>query len=297
MQPVYRFAPSPNGPLHLGHAYSAILNQELASRAGGRFLLRIEDIDETRCRPEFEAAIYEDLAWLGLRWEAPVRRQSEQLPHYAAAVRALAERGLAYPAFLSRLEVNRIVAEFERSGRQWPRDPDGVPHFPDVDRHRTAAEADALRAEGRPFTIRLDMAKAAAEAGPVAWRELGAGPQGESGTLNARPEEWGDVVIARKDIPTSYHLAVVLDDAEQGVTEIVRGDDLFAATAVHRLLQKLLELPEPRYRHHRLIRDAQGQKLSKSDGATGLRELRAAGATPADIRRLVGLGDPAAIKF
>ncbi len=228
MQPVYRFAPSPNGPLHLGHAYSAILNHDLARRSGGRFLLRIEDIDETRCRPEYEEAIYDDLAWLGLNWERPVRRQSERSAQYSAAVRSLEARGLAYPAFLSRSEAGRIVAEHERSGRLWPRDPDGVPHFPDQDRLRDRSEVEALRTAGGPFMIRLDMAKAAHEAGPLAWHELGAGPNGETGTLAANPARWGDVVIARKEVPTSYHLAVVVDDADQGVTEVVRGQDLFA---------------------------------------------------------------------
>jgi glutamyl-Q tRNA(Asp) synthetase len=292
MQPVYRFAPSPNGPLHLGHAYSAILNHELALRHGGRFLLRIEDIDETRCRPEFEAAIYDDLAWLGLEWEQPVRRQSERFDAYARAVGELQKRGLIYPAFLSRQEAGRIVAGFERSGAQWPRDPDGMPHFPGHDRNLPPAEAAARLAAGEPHTLRLDMAKAIAAAGPLSWRELGEGPDGARGTVPADPMRWGDVVIARKDVPTSYHLAVVLDDADQGITEIVRGQDLFASTSVHRLLQKLLRLREPAYRHHTLLLDEHGQKLSKSDGATGLAELRAAGTTPADIRRMIGLDDP-----
>ncbi len=292
MRPAYRFAPSPNGPLHLGHAYSAILNYELALRHGGRFLLRIEDIDETRCRPEFEAAIYRDLDWLGLEWEEPVRRQSERFGAYAHAVRQLQERGLIYPAFLSRLDANRIVAEFERSGVQWPRDPDGMPHFPDHDRHLPPADAAARVAAGEAHTLRLDMAKAIAAAGPLSWRELGKGPHGERGTVPADARHWGDVVIARKDVPTSYHLAVVIDDADQGITEIVRGQDLFASTSVHRLLQKLLGLPEPVYRHHKLLLDEHGQKLSKSDGATGLGALREAGATPADIRRMIGLDDP-----
>jgi glutamyl-Q tRNA(Asp) synthetase len=293
MQPAYRFAPSPNGPLHLGHAYSAILNHELALRHGGRFLLRIEDIDLSRCRPEFQAMIYDDLRWLGLEWEEPVRRQSERFDAYAHAVAELQARGLVYPAFLSRQQTGRIVAEFERSGEQWPRDPDGMPHFPDLDRNLPAAEAAARMAAGEAHTLRLDTTKAMAAAGPLSWRELGVGPHGERGIVSADPARWGDVVIARKDVPTSYHLAVVIDDADQGITEIVRGQDLFASTSVHRLLQKLLGLPEPAYRHHRLVLDEHGQKLSKSDGATGLAALRAAGATPADIRRMIGLDDPA----
>jgi glutamyl-Q tRNA(Asp) synthetase len=293
MQPAYRFAPSPNGPLHLGHAYSAILNHELALRHGGRFLLRIEDIDLARCRPEFEAMIYDDLLWLGLEWEEPVRRQSGRFDIYARAARTLQERGLIYPAFLSRQEAGRIVAEFERSGSQWPRDPDGMPHFPGHDRKFPPAEAAARVAAGEAHTLRLDMAKAIALAGSLYWRELGEGPQGEHDLVPADPMRWGDVVIARKDVPTSYHLAVIIDDADQGITEIVRGQDLFAATSVHRLLQKLLGLPEPVYRHHKLLLDMHGQKLSKSDGATGLAELREAGAAPADIRHMVGLDDPA----
>jgi glutamyl-Q tRNA(Asp) synthetase len=293
MQPAYRFAPSPNGPLHLGHAYSAILNHELALRHGGRFLLRIEDIDLSRCRPEFEALIYEDLRWLGLEWEEPVRRQSERFDVYAESVRQLQERGLIYPAFLSRQEAGRIVAEFERSGKRWPRDPDGMPHFPDHDRHLPPAEAAARVAAGEAHTLRLDMAKAIAAAGPLTWRELGEGPHGERGAVPADPMRWGDVVIARKEMPASYHLAVVIDDADQGIGEIVRGQDLFASTAVHRLLQTLLGLPQPNYRHHKLLLDERGQKLSKSDGATGLAELRRAGATPAAIYRMVGLGNPA----
>lgn len=292
MPPVYRFAPSPNGFLHLGHAFSAILNHELALRHGGRFLLRIEDIDETRCRPEFEAAIYNDLAWLGLEWEKPVRRQSDRFDIYAGAVHELQRLGLVYPAFLSRQEAGRIVAEFERGGAQWPRDPEGVALFPDLDRGRPPAEAAARLAAGEPHTLRLDMAKAVAYVGSLNWRELGEGPHREHDLVPADPACWGDVVIARKEIPTSYHLAVVIDDADQGVTEIVRGQDLFASTSVHRLLQKLLGLPEPTYRHHRLILDEQGRKLSKSDGATGLGALRQAGATPADIRHMIGLDDP-----
>jgi glutamyl-Q tRNA(Asp) synthetase len=293
MQPAYRFAPSPNGPLHLGHAYSAILNHELAARHGGRFLLRIEDIDLGRCRPEFEAMIYDDLEWLGLEWETPVRRQSERFDAYAIAVQALQEQGLIYPAFLSRQDAARIVAEYERSGRQWPRDPDGVAHFPDHDRKLPHAEAQARLASGEAHTLRLDMAKAIALTGTLTWRERGDGPHREHDVVPADPMRWGDVVIARKDIPTSYHLAVVLDDADQAITEIVRGQDLFAATSVHRLLQSLLGLPEPVYRHHKLLLDEHGEKLSKSDGATGLRALRESGATPADIRRMIGLDDPA----
>lgn len=288
MPPVFRFAPSPNGYLHLGHAYSALLNHDLARQSGGRFLLRIEDIDATRCRPEFEAAIYEDLAWLGIVWETPVRRQSEHFAAYRDAIDRLSAQGLVYPSFESRAEIARLVAEREAGGA-WPRDPDGAPLYPGTAKSVTPAERDDLTAQGLPFALRLDMAAACARVGGLSWGEAGAGPAGECGDVAARPEAWGDVILARKETPTSYHLSVVLDDALQGVTDVVRGTDLFWSTSVHRLLQALLGLPAPAYRHHALIRDGAGQKLSKSTQATGLRELRAAGASPADIRRLVGL--------
>ncbi|MEY9363971.1 glutamyl-Q tRNA(Asp) synthetase [Bradyrhizobium yuanmingense] len=287
--PVFRFAPSPNGFLHLGHAYSALLNFDRARESGGRLLLRIEDIDATRCRPEFETAIYEDLAWLGIAWETPVRRQSEHLADYRAALEKLSVLGLVYPAFESRAEIARLVAAREAAG-PWPRDPDGAPLYPGEATSLSADERSRLIASGAPYALRLDMAAACRHAPGVSWNELGEGPDGERGVVPARPEAWGDVVLARKETPTSYHLSVVVDDALQGAGEIVRGQDLFYATAVHRLLQVLLGLPEPAYRHHRLIRDEAGRKLSKSGRSTGLRELRAAGLTPAAIRRLVGLG-------
>lgn len=288
MPPVFRFAPSPNGLLHLGHAYSALLNFDAARARGGRFLLRIEDIDAARCRPEFEAAIYEDLTWLGIAWEEPVRRQSDHLDLYREAVGKLATQGLIYPAFESRADIARLVAQRE-SGGPWPRDPDGAPLYPRSATSRPPGEGARLLESGAPFAWRLDMASACARAGGLRWTEQGEGPNRETGTVTARPQAWGDVILARKETPTSYHLSVVIDDALQGVTEVVRGQDLFWSTSVHRLLQQLLDLPEPVYRHHRLVLDDAGQKLSKSTKATGLRELRAAGATPAGIRRLVGL--------
>lgn len=289
MPPVFRFAPSPNGYLHLGHALSAILNFEAARACGGRFLLRIEDIDATRCRAEFETAIYQDLAWLGLSWETPVRRQSEHLTFYREAVEKLSAQGLVYPAFESRAEIAKLVAQRETQGA-WPRDPDGVPLYPGTANSLAPDERRQLTERGAPYALRLDMAAARARAGDLAWIEHGEGPDREVGRIGARPEIWGDVILARKETPTSYHLSVVVDDALQGVTEVVRGQDLFHATSVHRLLQHLLGLPQPAYRHHRLLMDDTGQKLSKSTDATGLRELRAAGARAADIRRLVGLG-------
>jgi glutamyl-Q tRNA(Asp) synthetase len=288
MPPVFRFAPSPNGFLHLGHAYSALLNFDLARETRGRFLLRIEDIDPSRCRPDYEAAIYEDLAWLGMTWEEPVRRQSEHLDDCRAALDQLTAQGLVYPSFESRAEVARLVAQREAAGA-WPRDPDGAPFYPGTAMLMPSDERARLIEQGAPYALRLDMAKARAAAGELSWIERGEGPGAETGNVIAHPEAWGDVILARKETPTSYHLSVVLDDALQGVTEVVRGRDLFHATAVHRLLQHLLGLSVPVYRHHRLICDDLGRKLSKATGSTGLRELRAAGATPADIRLLVDL--------
>jgi glutamyl-Q tRNA(Asp) synthetase len=286
--PVFRFAPSPNGYLHLGHAYSALLNFDSARASGGRFLLRIEDIDTARCKAEFEAAIYQDLAWLGLTWETPVRRQSRHLADYRAAVETLSAQGLVYPSFESRTEIAKLVAEREANA-PWPCDPDGAPLYPGTAKLLSSDERLRLLQSGAPYALRLDMAAACARAGALHWIEHGKGPGGETGTVSIRPEAWGDVILARKETPTSYHLSVVIDDALQGVSEVVRGEDLFWSTSVHRLLQRLLGLPPPSYRHHRLILDGEGRKLSKSSEATGLRELRAGGATPADIRRLAGL--------
>jgi len=285
MPPVFRFAPSPNGYLHLGHALSALINADRAKAAGGRLLLRIEDIDKARCRPEYEAAIYDDLAWLGIAWEQPVRRQSEHYDDYRAALTKLDAMGLVYPGFESRAEIAALVAARE----PWPRDPDGAPLYPGAANTMPAAERARRMAAGAAYALRLDMAAALERAGPLTWQETGAGPAGETGTIAADPAAWGDVILARKDTPTSYHLAVTVDDAAQGVTDVVRGRDLFHATSVHRLLQALLRWPAPRYHHHRLILDAEGLKLSKSTLSTGLRELRAQGASPADIRKAVGL--------
>jgi glutamyl-Q tRNA(Asp) synthetase len=307
--PVFRFAPSPNGYLHLGHAYSALLNADQARAKGGRLLLRIEDIDETRCRPEYEAAIYEDLRWLGVTWDGPVRRQSEHYEDYRAALAKLEALGLIYPSFESRAEIARMAAGV---------DPDGAPLYSGAGKALPAAERRRRIEAGAPYALRLDMdaalqhilsfrgARGASEPGiqerdSVPPLDSGSRPSGGPGmTWNengrdivanpaASPELWGEVVLARKETPTSYHLSVVVDDAAQGVTDVVRGQDLYHATAVHRVLQTLLGLPSPRYRHHRLILDDTGRKLSKSTQATGLRELRAAGATPADIRQRVGL--------
>jgi glutamyl-Q tRNA(Asp) synthetase len=286
---VFRFAPSPNGYLHLGHAFSALVNYDMARAAGGRLLLRVEDIDAARCRPQYERAIYDDLGWLGITWDKDVRRQSQHFDDYRAALATLERAGLVYPSFESRGEINALVAAREREG-PWPRDPDGVPLYPGHAGSLSRAERERRRAAGKPFALRLATALAVARAGDCAWIETGAGPEGQSGLVPATPQIWGDVVLARKETPTSYHLAVVVDDALQGVTDVVRGQDLFRSTAIHRLLQALLGLPAPHYHHHRLILDAGGRKLSKSTLATSLRELRAGGATATDIRRMVGLG-------
>jgi glutamyl-Q tRNA(Asp) synthetase len=290
--PVFRFAPSPNGYLHLGHAFSALLNADMARAAGGRLLLRIEDIDTARCRPEYETAIHEDLAWLGLAWETPARRQSEHTEDHRAALDRLEVLGLVYPSFESRADIARLVAAKEAvapSTRPWPRDPDGAPLYPGDAKMLSASDRKRRIDAGEPYALRLDMATALARAGKLFWIETGSGPNGDTGTITADPAAWGDVILARKETPTSYHLAVVVDDAAQGVSDVVRGRDLFHATAVHRLLQALLGLPQPCYHHHPLVLDADGSKLSKSSQSTGLRELRARGASPAEIRRLAGL--------
>jgi len=284
--PVFRFAPSPNGYLHLGHAFSALLNEQAARACGGRLLLRIEDIDGARCRPEFEAAIHEDLRWLGLTFDPELRRQSDRLDAYRAALDRLDRMGLIYPSFDSRTDIARMVTDRENNdGARWPRDPDGAPLYPGYDRELSPAERERRMGQGQPYSLRLDMAAALARVPHLAWQEEGKGAEQQ---IVADPATWGDVVLARKDTPASYHLAVVIDDAAQGVTHVVRGTDLYPSTAVHRLLQALLDLPAPVYRHHRLILDGDGRKLSKSTKATALRDLRRAGATSADIRTMVG---------
>ncbi|MGF9694742.1 tRNA glutamyl-Q(34) synthetase GluQRS [Rhizobium sp. 0TCS1.26] len=285
-KPVFRFAPSPNGFLHLGHALSALINQAMASDYGGRLLLRIEDIDASRCRPEFEEAIYRDLSWLSISWQEPVRRQSAHLEEYQAALDRLRGMGLVYPAFLTRGEVKAMVSAAEARGVPWPRDPDGAPLYPPDDRKRSADEQRQLLASGIRHAWRLDMEKALATLSePLTWQEDG---DGETGRLVADPAQWGDVVLSRSDAPSSYHLSVVIDDAVQEVTHVVRGLDLFHATSVHRLLQQLLGLPVPLYHHHRLVLGPDGRKLSKSDGSTGLSVLREQGLSAADIRRRLG---------
>ncbi|UVK40320.1 tRNA glutamyl-Q(34) synthetase GluQRS [Mesorhizobium sp. AR10] len=287
---TFRFAPSPNGELHLGHAYSALLNQKLARAAGGRLLLRVEDIDTTRCTPEFEAGIFRDLEWLGLDWEEPVRRQSDHFTDYQSVLDRLIREELVYPAFMSRGDIRAFIADSEKRGRDWPRDPDGVPLYPATDKTLPMTERKRRIAEGAPFAWRLDVEAAMARVGKdLSWSEFSDETLSSTRAVEARPQDWGDVIVARREIPTSYHLAVVVDDALQGISHVVRGQDLFSATGVQRLLQEILGLKQPRYLHHRLILGPDGRKLSKSLGDTGLAALRQAGASPDDVRRLVGL--------
>ncbi|WP_457094511.1 tRNA glutamyl-Q(34) synthetase GluQRS [Microvirga sp. P5_D2] len=287
-KPVFRFAPSPNGRLHLGHAYSALLNDDFARRLNGRFLLRIEDIDITRCRPEFERGILEDLAWIGLEWEKPVRRQSEHFSDYEAAFRKLKGRGIVYPCFCSRKEIAEAVACLEaETGSAWPRDPDGAPLYPGTCRSLPPDEIARRLDQSDAHTWRIDSAGVRKLLpGPHSYRRFDR--EGREGPVEADPWRWGDAVIVRKDVPTSYHLSVVVDDALQGVTHVVRGRDLEAATDLHVLLQKLLGLPTPLYHHHGLVLDPEGDKLAKSRGSRSLHDLRAEGATPLEIRQRLG---------
>lgn len=279
---VTRFAPSPTGGLHLGHVYSAWFAQSQAHAAGGRYLVRIEDIDAARCRPEFERAILDDLAWLDLASDGPVRRQSDHMTDYAAALARLDGAGLIYPCFCTRADIR---AEIERAGGA-PQGPDG-PVYPGICRRLVpAARADRVVA-GDPHALRLDMAAACHAAGSLHWHDRAAGP------IEATPAAFGDVVLARKDTPTSYHLAVTVDDAIQGVTLVARGIDLFAATHVHRLLQALLGLPVPDYHHHELLTDAAGNRLAKRTGAETIATLRAASHDAAAIRGMAGIRDGA----
>jgi glutamyl-Q tRNA(Asp) synthetase len=277
---VTRFAPSPTGFLHRGHAYSALTAFEAARAAGGRLILRIEDIDTTRCRPEFDAAIEEDLAWLGLEWDRPVRRQSQHRADYDNAVRRLVEAGLLYRCFRTRREVAQATQSAPHGTLEAFR---GAP--------LPASEEAARLAAGEPYAWRLSLAAAEQALGGFAaldFLEEGLGPAGEHGRITARPELGGDVLLTRKDIGVAYHLAVVVDDALQGVTHVIRGNDLFEATHVQRLLQALLGLPTPVYRHHHLITGPDGRRFAKRDGAQTLRSLRQAGVTAAQFRAELG---------
>jgi glutamyl-Q tRNA(Asp) synthetase len=285
--PVLRFAPSPNGALHLGHALSALVGFDMARRLDGRFLVRIEDIDVARCREDLIAVIFEDLAWLGITWEEPVLRQSQHFDVYSQAAQWLEAQGMLYPCFASRSEILHAA----KSGAV---DPEGAPLYPGLHKRLPKVEVDERIGNGERFALRLDMERALdvaarrLEGRPLTFTELD--EQGKPTVIEARPERWGDAVILRKEVPASYHLAVVVDDARQGVTHVTRGRDLYAATDIHRLLQVVLGLPEPLYHHHRLLTDAEGRKLAKTDGDTALASLRAAGVPGKEIRARVGLG-------
>jgi glutamyl-Q tRNA(Asp) synthetase len=276
---VTRLAPSPTGYLHLGHAYSALFAFEAARMSGGRFLLRIEDIDRQRCRPEFEQGILEDLRWIGIDWDGPVRRQSDHLDVYRSALEELQRLGVIYPCFCSR---KQIRVEVEHAGRA-PHGPSGEALYPGICRHLDPAESAWRIRNGEPYALRLDIEKSLARTGPLIWEDC------RAGVIEADPASLGDVVLARKDVPTSYHLAVTVDDHLQGVTLITRGEDLFHATHIHRLLQALLGLRTPRYYHHNLIADSSGQRLAKRNRAITLRHLRDCRRTPDDIWRMIGL--------
>jgi len=277
--PIFRFAPSPNGHLHLGHAYSALFTAHWAERLGGTFLLRLEDIDAARSKPEFAAAIFEDLRWLGLDWPEPVMVQSARLALYAAQADRLRRLELLYPCFCSRSEIAAATTG---------KDPDGAPLYAGTCRHLPAAMAAERIERGEPTQYRLDTAAAVAMTGPLTVTVAQPTPADRPQIRYARPERWGDVVIQRKDTPTSYHLSVVVDDAAQGVTHVTRGRDMEAATDIHVLLQMLLGLPSPFYTFHRLVLDEDGRKLAKSRGSISLRDLRAQGWSLADVRRELG---------
>jgi glutamyl-Q tRNA(Asp) synthetase len=286
---VTRFAPSPTGFLHLGHAYAALTAFDAARETGARFLLRIEDIDDIRCRPDFEQAIFEDLRWLGLIWEEPVRRQSEHFADYADALKRLESKGLLYPCFCTRKAIADEIARAGLAPAAAELSPEG-PLYPGTCRALTAETRIRRMAHGDAYALRLDVAKAMRFlARDLVFEEKRRGPNGETGLQTARPQLLGDVVLARKELPTSYHLAVVVDDALQDVTLVTRGEDLFPATHIQRLLQALLDLPTPAYAHHRLILDQAGRKFSKRDRAATLSSLRQSGATPEGLRAMIGL--------
>ena len=282
-----RFAPSPTGALHLGHAYAALLAHAAARATDGRFLVRMEDLDQARVTTAYATAILDDLTWLGLSWDGTVRRQSERLADYAVALERLTAQGLVYPCFCTRGAIAREIESIVAA----PQGPDG-PLYPGTCRLLTADERDYSLSAGHGHALRLDIKRAVEllNGTELSFEETGHGPAGESGRIVARPDLLGDVVLGRRDLGVSYHLAVVVDDADQGVSLVTRGDDLHASAHVQRLLQALLDVPAPRYRHHALIRDASGRRLAKRDSAKTLAALRAAGVTPKEIRRQLALG-------
>ncbi|MCP4183225.1 MAG: tRNA glutamyl-Q(34) synthetase GluQRS [Hyphomicrobiales bacterium] len=297
-QSVFRFAPSPNGYLHLGHAFSALINQKICKSVKGKMLLRLENTDISRCRNHFEEAIVEDLGWIGFEWQGEIRRQSDHFDHYAGILEDLECEGLAYPSFLSRRQINFLVAEKEKTlGKSWPRDPDGAVHYPGDEYNLTSEIRQQMRDEHPNYAMRLNIKDAQnwfarQMPGALTWREMDCESKVSEASIklvNCHPLQWGDLVLGRQDIPASYHLACVVDDGIQGVTHVVRGKDIYPATALHRLLQEILGLPDPIYFHHDLIVDEEGNKFSKRHGQTSLRELREAGLQPNDIHRMVGI--------
>ncbi len=279
MSVITRFAPSPTGHLHLGHAYSALFAEQCAQRQAGLFLLRIEDIDASRCKPEFDQAIQEDLAWLGLNWQQPVRRQSEHLDDYAQALEHLDQKGLLYPCFCTRKDIQAEILAAGYAPHAAPTGPEG-PVYPGTCRHLSETERQQKLTAGTPYALRLKTDMALSQTGPLTWHDNIRGKQ------MATPEQFGDPVLARKDIATSYHLAVTLDDHQQGITLVTRGEDLFSATHLHRLLQAVLELDTPAYHHHPLLTDDAGHRYAKRDNALTLRNLREAGHTAAEVRKM-----------
>mgnify|MGYP002641816824 CR=1 FL=1 len=276
-----RFAPSPTGHLHLGHAYSALFAAAAVEKSHGQFLVRIEDIDSGRCRKEFEDQIFEDLKWLGLSWETPVRRQSEHMADYKAQLDILSDMGILYPCFCTRADIRREIEACGHAPHDIPSGPDG-PLYPGTCLHLTKSEREDRIASAQPFALRLHMSEAIKIAGPLEWHDL------DQGRTIARPEIFGDVVLARKETPTSYHLAVTLDDHLQDVTLVTRGEDLFHASHIHSLLQSLFGLNKPQYHHHRLLQDEDGKRFAKRDNAVPLKEIKESGTTAVEIRQQLG---------
>jgi glutamyl-Q tRNA(Asp) synthetase len=297
-QPVFRFAPSPNGFLHLGHAYSALYNQKICKAHNGVMLLRMENTDITRCSRGYEDAIIEDLAWIGFEWQGEIRRQSEHFDHYASILDDLETECLTYRAFMTRSEIkHHIAAKEEKTGRPWPRDPDGAVHYPGGEFNLDDRTVTGLREKYPNQALRLNIDRAQEwlkrqHRQKLVWREMDCDERGNSLTIEqiiCEPEQWGDLVLGRREIPASYHLACVVDDSLQGVTHVVRGRDIYPATSIHRLLQEIFGFGDPIYCHHQLIVDEEGNKFSKRRGETSLREMRNAGMQRQDIHKMIGL--------
>lgn len=280
--PVFRFAPSPNGHLHLGHAYSALLNQKMAREAGGKLLLRIEDIDTQRCTPELEAQMLRDLEWIGFEWDETPRRQSDHFEEYAQALQKLADLDLVYPSALSRGEIKKLIKSKKDNGEDWPSDPDGSPLYPGTERDYNNTERLELISSVQDYALRLNINSAQkATLKPLFWTEKSSGLNER---INANPAAWGDIIIARKGLPISYFLCCTYDDGIQNISHVVRGKDLYHSTSIHVLLSEILGFPKPVYHHHDLVLDNDGQKLSKSLKHKSLKELRISGASANEIK-------------